>query len=344
MHAQLHSASVQPPFARDAHRVGPGVAQRLRLISSVADLVCERGVAAATVGEIVSRAGVSRRTFYELFEDRGDCMLAAIDYTLGLAAERARAAQAPAGSWVERTRLGLAALLRVFDEEPRLARLCVLESAAAGPAGMARRCEVLDELARLVDQGRDRAPAEPPPLTAEWVVGGAVAAVGNRLLRPGSGSLIELLNPLMCMVVLPYRGQAAAHGQLHLPTPAEVDDAGAGPRAPSSVLEAVRGLPIRATYRTLAVLAALAAEPDLSNVQVSARAGIRDKGQVSRLMSRLAQLGLVENTGGGQAMGAANAWHLTTEGTFVRDAMEHALAASHSRGAARRRLGLPVSG
>jgi DNA-binding IclR family transcriptional regulator len=62
------------------------------------------------------------------------------------------------------------------------------------------------------------------------------------------------------------------------------------------------------------VLSAIAARPGLSNIQVGKRAGIGDQGQTSRLLNRLAGLGLVENTGEGQLLGGANAWHLTREG------------------------------
>jgi DNA-binding MarR family transcriptional regulator len=71
---------------------------------------------------------------------------------------------------------------------------------------------------------------------------------------------------------------------------------------------------MRLTYRTIRVLAAIAAQADLSNSEVAERAGITDQGQVSKLLARLSRLGLIENTGAGQARGTANAWRLTREG------------------------------
>jgi len=75
----------------------------------------------------------------------------------------------------------------------------------------------------------------------------------------------------------------------------------------------------RLTDQTLSVLAAIAADPGQCNTALAADAGIKAKGQISRLLSRLARLELIENTGGGQAMGAANAWRLTPRG---RDAYQ----------------------
>src|SRR6476660_10312168 len=53
--------------------------QRARMIAAMIDVVSERTRANATVAHVVARSGVSRRTFYEHFEDREDCFLAAFD-------------------------------------------------------------------------------------------------------------------------------------------------------------------------------------------------------------------------------------------------------------------------
>jgi len=74
---------------------------------------------------------------------------------------------------------------------------------------------------------------------------------------------------------------------------------------------------MRLTYRTMRVLSAIAAEPGLSNARVSERAGVTDQGQISKLLSRLAGLQLIENTGQGQRNGAVNAWQLTDRGEAI---------------------------
>ncbi|MCW3017810.1 MAG: hypothetical protein JWN10_118 [Solirubrobacterales bacterium] len=71
---------------------------------------------------------------------------------------------------------------------------------------------------------------------------------------------------------------------------------------------------MRLTYRTQAVLEAIGAEPGLTNREVGERAGISDEGQISKLLSRLAGLGVVENFGKGQPQGKPNAWRLTGNG------------------------------
>jgi DNA-binding MarR family transcriptional regulator len=71
------------------------------------------------------------------------------------------------------------------------------------------------------------------------------------------------------------------------------------------------------TYRTARVLAAIAEQPGASNRQIAAAAGISDEGQISRLLKRLQNLGLIENTGLGHTKGKPNAWRPTAKGDEV---------------------------
>jgi AcrR family transcriptional regulator len=287
-------------------RGGVSEAQRTRIISAMIDLACEQGGESVSVSRLVARARVSSRTFYELFEDRNDCLLASIEGALELAGARARLGCEAHEQWVDRVRAGLFELLSFFDEEPALAWLIVIGAPAAGSAALKLRGELLDRFAQVLDDGRADERAEPPLLTAEATVGGVLSVVHSRLLTPGSDALVELLNPLMSMIALPYLGAAAARRELTRTQPS--------PRAVpkrSTTLDGLVGVDVRLTSRTLAVLKVVAARPGLSNKEVAEQSGITDPGQTSRLLARLCERGLLENTGGGQPMGAANAWRLT---------------------------------
>jgi DNA-binding MarR family transcriptional regulator len=85
---------------------------------------------------------------------------------------------------------------------------------------------------------------------------------------------------------------------------------------------------MRLTYRTARVLEVAATHPGASNRLVGERAGIYDQGQVSKLLARLGRLGLLENTGEGQARGSANAWWLTPKGVRVTQSIR-AHSSSH---------------
>jgi AcrR family transcriptional regulator/DNA-binding MarR family transcriptional regulator len=293
----------------------------MRILSAMLHVACEEGIQAATVEAVIKRAGVSRKTFYELFEDRGDCLRAALDQTIEIAAQRIGAAFAQEQTWIEQMRAGLHVLLGLLDEDRALAYLFVVESVAAGPALLNRRRELLDQLAHVVDRGRADGRREPLPLAGEAVVGGVLEVLHARLLRAEDLAFVDLLAPLMSFVVLPYLGGRVAYRELHRAPPA----ANLKPVERTRASNPVDGLPMRLTYRTIQVLSAIADRPGLSNAQISVLAGVPDQGQISRLLSRLARLGLIENTGRGQASGAANAWRLTPRGQEVDAGMRYSI-------------------
>ncbi len=330
--AQMRGPRSAP--ARAALRIAPAprptgelAAQRTRILSALVRLVCSDGLAAASVERVVALARVSTDSFYELFEDRDACVLAAFEQGVELAGARAGEAMRAADGWRESMRAGLRALLQLFDEEPDLARLCLVHSAEAGSPLRAPRQKALAALAAAVDGEREPARGYPPRLTAEAVVNGVLGILHGQLLQQEPQALIELLNPLMSFIVLPYLGARAAHRELA--AVAEVE------QPPVSVDAALRLLgnerKRRGQPRAKLVLAALAAEPALSNIELAQRSGIADQGQMSRLLTRLARLGLVENRmHPGELPVAANAWHLTASGAAVERAL-HAEAAPTER-------------
>jgi AcrR family transcriptional regulator len=95
----------------------------------------------------VRGAGVSKKTFYEHFADKLDCFLAAYEAASDELLEHVRAAQEASGDWVERTRAGIHAYLRWLAAEPALARVFLIEIAAAGPEALERRERVRDRYA-----------------------------------------------------------------------------------------------------------------------------------------------------------------------------------------------------
>jgi AcrR family transcriptional regulator len=292
--------------------------QRSRILAAMAEVASERGVAAASVAHVVARAGVSRRTFYDLFEDREECFLATFDLALDHAAREVLPAWQAPGGWRERIRAALTALLVFMDEEPALARLCVVQALGAGPRALARRGEVLRALTVAVDEGRGEARkgAQLPPLAADGVIGGVLSILHTRLLEDRRDPLTGLVGELVSMIVLPYQGTAVASRELHRPAPSY-----SKPKPAPRRCDPLEGLGMRITYRTVRVLMVIAAHPAASNRLVAEHAGIHDQGQVSKLLTRLQTLGLVDNHGEGPTKGAPNAWHLTPKGHDVEQAV-----------------------
>jgi AcrR family transcriptional regulator len=290
--------------------------QRVRVLAAMAEVASTRGAGAASVAHIVAQAGVSRRTFYDLFEDREDCFLAAFDEALAQAARTVLPAYETGGRWRERIRAALLAMLVFCEEQPALARLCVVEALAAGPRALQRRTEIVNLLVHAVDGGRAERPVrvpDPPPLAAEGAVGAVLAVIHRRLLVGGREPLTGLLGELMSAIVLPYLGVQAAQKELRKPAPS-IQTKKARPHT-----DPLDGLDMRITYRTVRVLIAIGSQPNASNREIAAAAGIADQGQVSKLLTRLEHLGLIRNDGVGHAKGAPNAWALTPRGHDVED-------------------------
>jgi hypothetical protein len=165
----------------------------------------------------VACAGPAPSALGDHHREAGDGGSVAIERALTLALQRAAAAYDAPRRWELRIRAALSALLDLFDEQPELAQLCVVHSQYAGPAALALREQTIALLVDRIDDGRDCARRQPPPHTAHAVLAGATGAIRGRLLQSGSGSVRDLLDPLMSFIVLPYRGVAAARGEINAP-------------------------------------------------------------------------------------------------------------------------------
>ena len=294
--------------------------QRARLLAAAVRTVEELGYAHATVANITARARVSRRTFYDLFANREDCLVAVLEDAarrIGWEMERAQPRELP---WRERVRGGLLTILSFFDREPALARVCVVQALRGSQGVLERREEILRDLATVLDQGRGEGARgrECPPLTAEGLVGAAFAIVYARLLRGDREPLTGLLGELMGMIVLPYLGPGAARREQARPVPTPANPPSAHNKEPVlAERDPLEDIPMRLTYRTARVLEVIAVQPGVSNRAAGERAGVTDQGQISKLLARLERLGLARNTGEGHSKGEPNAWTLTPTGERV---------------------------
>jgi AcrR family transcriptional regulator len=206
--------------------------QRERLIAGLAEAVAEKGFAGTTVTDITKAASVSRRTFYEHFESREECFLAAYDVVL----EQIRASIVGAAEveqdWPLRVRAGLAALLGFLASEPNFARLGLVESLVAGPEVIRRHRDAIDSFIPLLRLGREGLLDEGdslPETTEEALVGGISLLIARRVIAGQAEGLEELLPDLVQFTLTPYLGPEQAERLAELPAPTASSTAASTP-------------------------------------------------------------------------------------------------------------------
>lgn len=210
--------------------------------------------------------------------------------------------------------------------------MLVVDALGAGPRVLKCRAEVLKRLSvRLHEDGSRAGNAKGiAPLTGEGVVGAVFSVIHTRVSERDPVATQQLLSSLMGVIVLPYLGRGAAQRELRR-RGARAFASGrrerVGVKSPTGLADLARDpledLPMRITYRTLRVLGAIAEHPGASNRMVGEVADTHDQGQISKLLTRLEGLGLVENTSGNahKPTGEPNAWRLTPRGEEIEQAL-----------------------
>jgi AcrR family transcriptional regulator len=206
----------RPPRGR--HRLPPEViarSQRERLLDAAVRVAAEKGFGAMTVTDLTREAGISRTTFYELFEDKEACFLAAYDRAAEALVRRIATAFEVEGDWPRRARAGLAALLEALAEDPDVARLAMVDVGAAGPAAQRRHRAALQRLTPFFDEGRDYAPGgrSLPANTSRMAIGAVSGLIADQLAEERTEDLPKLLSDVLFATLVPYIGPAAAAGE-----------------------------------------------------------------------------------------------------------------------------------
>jgi AcrR family transcriptional regulator len=189
--------------------------QRNRIHQAMVEVVSERGYPETRVVDVIGVAGVSRKTFYELFESKEDCFLAAYDVLLGnLLGEATEAFESqPGGPWAERVAAALGALLAHLAQHPDEARFAIVEVLAAGPKALTRRDAALRQFTGFLESGRSEASIELPGITSIAVAGGINELLYSEILHGAASRLPSRLPDLMFWITLPYLGPERAAAQ-----------------------------------------------------------------------------------------------------------------------------------
>jgi AcrR family transcriptional regulator len=187
--------------------------QRERLLAAIAHEVADRGYRATTITGIVKLASVSTRDFYEHFESKEACFIAAFEAVLGHLEELIGEVVAErAGEWPDQVIAALATSLDFFSSQPDLARLCLLEPFTATPTIAIRFREAVLSCVPYLALGRTEHPdgESLPASTEDSLIGGVISLVSRSILDQEAKSLPSLLPDLVEFVLSPYLGTEQA--------------------------------------------------------------------------------------------------------------------------------------
>lgn len=186
--------------------------QRERMLLATAELVAERGYQKTTIELIAKTARVALTTFYEHFENKEACFLAAFDENVEAAREIFADLVDPQLPWPQQIATGLEVFLEMVVKEPARAKLCMVEAQAAGSASLARYQATLESVAPKLREGRalnSRGALLPDGLEV-GLAGGLAWLIHQRLAADRLEGLKALLPELLQVTLTPYVGPSAA--------------------------------------------------------------------------------------------------------------------------------------
>jgi AcrR family transcriptional regulator len=165
--------------------------QRERLLAAVAHVVAAEGYRQTTITAIVKAAAVSSRAFYEHFDSKEECFLAAFDAVVDHLHDLLHEATAAADDWPHEAIAALRAGLEFFAANPDLARLCLVEPVLATPRIAARFRAAIMAGVPFLAAGRILRPegAELPASTEDSLLGGLAVLVSRQVGRVPAGAL-----------------------------------------------------------------------------------------------------------------------------------------------------------
>ncbi len=168
--------------------------QRGRLAIAMVDAIGADGYRATRVADVIARAGVSRKTFYENFENKEECLLWTFDVIAAELARRLEEAFRETDGWRERIEAAITALFGSAIDNPGALRLSLLEIAAVGPAGIERRERSLKRYERFLHDALTLAPGEGtiPDLVLKAIIGGFNRVLYRRVQGDEAAQLLGL--------------------------------------------------------------------------------------------------------------------------------------------------------
>jgi AcrR family transcriptional regulator len=195
-------------------------ARRASMLSAVLAISGELGYREASAERIAERSGLTVAQFYAAFTDREECFATAYEEQAEILLARTMRAVGKAPRSRDGIRAALVELIEFVTREPTLARALLAEVYVAGGTALARHEQNLRRLSDAVaDTRRESDPSrhDPPPVTANFIVGAIEEAVRRRLGEKRPELLWDDLPELASLAVGPYLGDQAAEEERQRP-------------------------------------------------------------------------------------------------------------------------------
>jgi AcrR family transcriptional regulator len=292
-----------PGEGRRSRVAGGDPRRRARLVAAMGELVAEVGVSAIGVHHVCQRAGMSRRTFYDLYAHREDCFIDTLEQAYdGLLAQVEAAVTGAGAEWEDRAVAATQALVGTLDGDRVLARLCVISALGGDPAAVRLRQGALDRIVALL------AGAPELGVSGELVLAGALGGVWelvhHRLTDAPEAAVADLAAAAVYLMLSPFVGRRRAT--------ALAGRGGATAYVTRWTPQAAPGdQPVLlVTELTRQTLTYLDTHAGARNIDIARAVDVRHESQISRHLRRLEHAGLLRR----RREGRTNAWQLTEHG------------------------------
>jgi AcrR family transcriptional regulator len=189
--------------------------RRRQILEAMVQVVGREGYRATSVADVIEEADVSRTTFYNHFEDKHECFLAAYDLVVERLFAEVIAKCDPEQPWLDRMRIGLATVVEIFALDPELARTAIVEVAAAGSDARQKHWDAITKFTGYLAEGEQLAGGRELPGNIGLMAAGAVSGlIFEELLAGRAERLPDLLPDLLFARLVPYIGPGAATAEM----------------------------------------------------------------------------------------------------------------------------------
>lgn len=191
--------------------------QRERLLAAVVRVTARKGYDATSVADILEEAGVGRESFYELFDDKLSCLLAAHSVLVDHLEATVKATYDEPGPWADRVRNSIAAMLAWFAADPAAAKVTLVELAAVGSVSRELFQEHFRRFTKLLEDGYDEGEVGAArPQAPELAIGAGISRVYEEVVNGRAAELPSLLPELTYEILVPFVGEEVARTQQRL--------------------------------------------------------------------------------------------------------------------------------